>query len=350
MYPQSPGWFRSPSRGAEGDAGSHPISSIRVGAKQPLLSGAKGPASPPNNYTIAMQPALPPVSLQAAHAPPPPRQPQKSPKRTGLCFLIGVCHFIAFQYFGYVLILLQPLFIPNITWTGVTLALTLHVLFALLLASFVQCIVTDAGMIPANWGFYMGDDTKRRRYCKECNVWKPDRAHHCSACRRCVLHMDHHCPWINNCVGFYNRKFFLQLLIYALLALTLVAVHGCVFAFQQGFLIWKPDESAADRAVGIFCYCVVCVMLFFALTLIFALVPFTRFHFALVLRNSTTIENMDRTINAGRYDLGGRRNLEQVLGPTTSLWWWPAHTPASRPSGDGVRWRQHYLRAADDEV
>jgi len=44
--------------------------------------------------------------------------------------------------------------------------------------------------------------------CPKCCSIKPERAHHCSVCQRCIRKMDHHCPWVNNCVGENNQKYF----------------------------------------------------------------------------------------------------------------------------------------------
>ncbi|KAG0330130.1 hypothetical protein BGZ99_007993 [Dissophora globulifera] len=50
--------------------------------------------------------------------------------------------------------------------------------------------------------------------CKRCHLPKPERTHHCSVCKKCILKYDHHCPWIHNCVGHFNHRYFVMFLTY----------------------------------------------------------------------------------------------------------------------------------------
>mmetsp|Transcript_4497 Transcript_4497/g.9958 ORF Transcript_4497/g.9958 Transcript_4497/m.9958 type:complete len:348 (-) Transcript_4497:418-1461(-) len=68
-----------------------------------------------------------------------------------------------------------------------------------------------------------------RRMCRRCQAFKPPRAHHCSICKRCIIKMDHHCPWVNNCVGIGNHKYFLLFIFYTSLS--------CAYSFL--FIIYR---------------------------------------------------------------------------------------------------------------
>jgi palmitoyltransferase ZDHHC2 len=54
----------------------------------------------------------------------------------------------------------------------------------------IQAIATERGLpiLCRNYSGFL-------RVCEKCNLIKPDRAHHCSVCKKCILKMDHHCPW-----------------------------------------------------------------------------------------------------------------------------------------------------------
>lgn len=98
--------------------------------------------------------------------------------------------------------------------------------FVLSIWAHLSCMLTDPGGVPRD--LEVDENTKM---CQKCNAPKPPRAHHCSTCKRCVLKMDHHCPWVNNCVGLRNQKFFLQFVLYVSLQ-CFAAMCGLVMHFS----------------------------------------------------------------------------------------------------------------------
>ena len=119
-----------------------------------------------------------------------------------------------------------------------------HLLIALLiggtLTSYYLAIVTDPGVVTSDnhakyMKYYQFDNVVfvPGNECRTCHLEKPARSKHCSICKACVMHFDHHCPWIMNCVGMYNRRWFLGFLI----GQTLVCLYGVFLMIRY---ILKP--------------------------------------------------------------------------------------------------------------
>lgn len=115
--------------------------------------------------------------------------------------------------------------------------------------------------------------------------------------------MDHHCPWISNCVGFYNRKFFMLMLIYALMSL-LVVIIGCPLTASTYFIKRKHKlDNFGKEYIPLTSLAIAYILV---LVLFFALINFFKFHLTMVLTNSTTIENLDTKRHPG--ELSGNVN------------------------------------------
>jgi len=251
---------------------------------------------------------------------------------------------------------------------GLVQTILFHIITVLLLLSYVQSIITGPGEIPENdlqWEYIPQDarfprvdaaalklnlqETKRsgdRRHCKWCGKYKPDRCHHCRVCRTCVLKMDHHCPWIYNCVGHGNYKYFFLLLVYSVADLHLIF-------WAQGVSVKESIE--VDKPF------LTMFLLMFGETLVFLmgtlLSGFLCFHLWLVFKGMTTIEFCEKSMpkrpkaegaekNSGMrsaYDEGCLGNICSVLGNNPLLWLLPL-TPSP---GNGLHFVSREQRLDD---
>ncbi|NP_001084983.1 uncharacterized protein LOC432043 isoform X2 [Xenopus laevis] len=173
---------------------------------------------------------------------------------------------------------------------------------------------------------YTTTGTRAIRYCDRCQLIKPDRCHHCSTCDVCVLKMDHHCPWVNNCVGFSNYKFFLLFLVYSLLYCLFIAAT----VLQYFIKFWTnelPDTRAKFHVLFLF---FVAAMFFISILSLFS------YHCWLVGKNRSTIEAFRAPLfrsgpEKDGFSLGFSKNLREVFGDEKKYWLLPVFTSL----GDG---------------
>ncbi|KAG9281727.1 putative palmitoyltransferase ZDHHC12 [Astyanax mexicanus] len=125
--------------------------------------------------------------------------------------------------------------------------------------------------------------TLRLRRCGHCLLQQPMRSKHCQTCQHCVRRYDHHCPWIENCVGERNHRWFVLYLAVQLVVL-LWGLHMAWSGFTHAptWQLWLKTNSVLLATAT-----VVAVL---SLTVLLLLGS----HLYLVSLNTTTWEFMSR--------------------------------------------------------
>ncbi|XP_024918705.1 palmitoyltransferase ZDHHC9 isoform X2 [Cynoglossus semilaevis] len=159
-------------------------------------------------------------------------------------------------------------------------------------ASFIEMEIEAAnGNVPAGQrppprirNVEINNQIVKLKYCYTCKIFRPPRASHCSICDNCVDRFDHHCPWVGNCVGKRNYRYFylftLSLSLLTIYIFTFNIVHVVMRSVDNGFLNTLKETPGTVLEV------LVC---FFTL---WSVVGLTGFHTYLISLNQTTNEDI----------------------------------------------------------
>jgi palmitoyltransferase len=116
---------------------------------------------------------------------------------------------------------------------------------------------------------------------------KPERTHHCSICKVCILKFDHHCPWLNQCVGTGNERYFVLFMVWLSIGCFVVMGSGWPVVLECiSFKEWQHPYT--PRIFPLLTYALCAIMGF-------ALAVMAVWQILIVGWGETSVENSDNT-------------------------------------------------------
>lgn len=87
--------------------------------------------------------------------------------------------------------------------------------------------------------------------CETCRSYMALRTKHCKFCDRCVSNFDHHCPWVGNCIGKGNYRYFYWFVVTVTVALGIYLTLIVTYLMEAGFgmYIWAGGNSILIQKV-----------------------------------------------------------------------------------------------------
>ncbi|XP_022766573.1 probable protein S-acyltransferase 4 isoform X2 [Durio zibethinus] len=147
------------------------------------------------------------------------------------------------------------------------------------------------------------------KYCDTCMLYRPPRASHCSICNNCVQRFDHHCPWVGQCIGICNYRFFFMFISTSTILCIYVFVFSWINVLEKEVdnhsNVWKAMTHDI-LSIVLIVYCFIAVWFVGGLTV---------FHFYLICTNQTTYENFRYRYEKKEnpYNKGTAGNLGEIF-------------------------------------